>query len=245
MNYCIAGDWIGLQLKQRSMAILPSLAVPSTPMFRVKLFQCQPCQFHRCSEIYLPRRRSYTRTRSLKVSMADHNEPNEVKMKIGIMREKLKETMPELVQEFPWKKAEHILLERLLNLAQEAVKWSLVLFLIFSFVSDVVYTLSINRELVIPVGLFAGCLVADFVKEISQELFLRSEEKLLKWHLLGMYFIFVFVKIMSSWFATLPRVFLLHVASGGLMQVLWHWRNLIEDAKNQQETSNFSNLETS
>ncbi|XP_047161778.1 uncharacterized protein LOC124831742 [Vigna umbellata] len=246
MNNCTAGNWIGLlQLKRRSMAILPSLAVPSTPTFRVKLFQCQPCQFHRCSEIYFPRLRSYNRTRSFNVSMAEHNEPNEVKMKIGIMREKLKGTIPVFVQEFPWKKAEHIFLEKLFNLAQEAGKWSLVLFLIYSFVSDVVYTLSINRELIIPIGLFAGCLVADFLKEISQELFHRSEEKVLKWRLLGMYFIFVFVKIMSSWFATLPRVFLLHVGSGGLMQVLWHWRNLIEDAKNQQENSNFSNLETS
>ncbi|CAJ1972769.1 unnamed protein product [Sphenostylis stenocarpa] len=224
------------------MAIMPSLAVPSTPMIWVKLFQCQPCQFHRCSEIYLPR---LTRTRSFKVSMADNNEPKEVKMKIRIIREKLKEAMPISVQEFPWKKAEHILLERLLNFAQEGVKWSLVLFFIFSFVSDVVYTLSINRELIIPVGLFVGCVVADFLKEISQELFHRSEEKDLKWHLLGMYCIFVFVKIMSTWFATLPRVFLLHVASGGLMQVLWRWKIFIEDAKNQQEMSNFSHVETS
>jgi len=29
---------------------------------------------------------------------------------------------------------------------------------------------------------------------------------------------------MSSWFATIPHVFLLHVANGGLMQVLLHWR---------------------
>lgn len=107
--------------------------------------------------------------------MADQNEPSEVKMQIGIMREKLKETLPVSVQEFPWKKAEHILLDRLLNLAQETVKWSLVLFFIFSSVSDVVYTFSINRELVIPVGLFVGCLAADFLKEISQELFHKSE----------------------------------------------------------------------
>lgn len=107
--------------------------------------------------------------------MADHNEPSEVKMQIGIMREKLKEAMPVSVQEFPWKKAEHILLDRLLNLAQETVKWSLVLFFIFSSVSDVVYTFSINRELVIPIGLFVGLLVAGFLKEISQDLFHRPE----------------------------------------------------------------------
>ncbi|XP_020222687.1 uncharacterized protein LOC109805119 [Cajanus cajan] len=227
------------------MAILPSLALPSTPMFRVKLFQCQPYQFHRYSELYLPRLTYYTRTRSVKVSMADHNEPNDVKMQIGIMGEKLKEAMPVSVQEFPWKKAEHILVDRLFNLIQEAVKWSLILFFIFSSVSDVVYTFSINRELIIPVALFVGCLVADFLKEISQELFHRSEEKDLKWHFLGMYCIFVFVKFMSTWFATLPRVFLLHVANGGLMQILWLWRNFVEDAKNKQETSSASSLRAS
>lgn len=169
--------------------------------------------------------------------MADHNEPNDVKMQIGIMGEKLKEAIPVSVQEFPWKKAEHILVDRLFNLAQEAVKWSLILFFIFSSVSDVVYTFSINRELIIPVALFVGCLVADFLKEISEELFHRSEEKDLKWHFLGMYCIFVFVKFMSTWFATPLRVFLLHVANGGLMQILWLWRNFGEDAKNKQETS--------
>ncbi|RDX65628.1 hypothetical protein CR513_55698, partial [Mucuna pruriens] len=240
--HCIALNWIGLQ---RRMAILPSLAVPSTPTFRVKLFQCQPCQFHRCSKVYIPHLTHYIRTKSLKVSMADDNEPNEVKMQIGIMREKLKEAMPVSVQEFPWKKAERILLDKLLNLVQEAVKWSLILFFIVSSLTDVVYTFSINRELVIPVGLFVGCLVADFLKEISKEFFHKSEEKDLKWHLLGMYCIFLFVKFMSTWFATLPRVFLMHVANGGLMQVLWYWRNFMEDGKNKQETSSSSSLEAS
>ncbi|XP_027332733.1 uncharacterized protein LOC113847691 [Abrus precatorius] len=227
------------------MAILPSLAVPSTPKFRVKLFQCQPCQFHRCSEISMPHRTCYSRTRSIKVSMADHNEPNEVKMQIGIMREKLKEAMPISVQEFPWTKAERVLLDRFLNLAQEAVKWSLILFFFFSSLSDIVYTFSRNCELIIPVGLFVGCVMADFLKEISQELFQRYEGKDLKWHLLGMYCLFVFVKFMSTWFAVLPHVFLLHVANGGLMQVLWYWRNFMEDAKNKQETSTSSGLEAS
>ncbi|KAK7321616.1 hypothetical protein VNO77_32432 [Canavalia gladiata] len=224
------------------MAILPSLAVPSTPKFRVKLFQCQPCQFHRCSQIYMPRQTDYTRTQSIKVSMAENNEHNEVKMQIGMMREKLKQAMPISV---PWKNAENILLDRLLNLAQEAIKWSLILFFIFSSLSDIVYTFSINRELVIPVGLFVGCLMTDFLKEISQEVLHRSEEKDLKWHLLGMYCLFVFVKFMSTWFAVLPRVFLLHVANGGLMQVLWYWRKFMEDAEKKQETSTSQGLEAS
>lgn len=212
---------------------------------QVKLFQCQPGQVYRCSEIYPPHRTFYPRTHSIKVSMADHNEPDEVKMQIGIMREKLREAIPISVQKFPWRKAQHILLERLLFLAQDAVKWSLILFFIFSSLSDIVYTFSINRELIIPVGLFVGCLMADFLKEISQELFHRSKEKDLKLHLLGIYCLFVFVKFTSAWFAIQPRVFLLHVANGGLMQVLWFWRNFMEDAKNKQENSTPSSLEAS
>lgn len=142
---------------------------------QVKLFQCQPGQVYRCSAIHPPHRTFYPRTHSIKVSMADHNEPDEVKMQIGIMREKLREAIPISVQEFPWSKAQHILLERLLFLAQDAVKWSLILFFIISSLSDIVYTFSINRELLIPVGLFVGCHMADFLKEISQELFHRSK----------------------------------------------------------------------
>ncbi|KAK7291027.1 hypothetical protein RIF29_05873 [Crotalaria pallida] len=226
--------------------LLPSLAIPSTPKLRVELFQCQPCQVHRFSTIHPPHRTFCTRTGSIKVSMADdHNEPNEVKMQLGIMREKLREAIPTSVQEFPWRKAEHILMERLLSLVQEAVKWSLILFFIFSSLSDIVYTFSLNRELLIPIGLFVGCLTADFLKEISQELFHQSKEKDLKWHLLGIYGIFVFVKFISTWFTIQPRVFLWHVANGGLMQILWYWRNFMEDANNNQEKITPSSLEAS
>ncbi|XP_019458485.1 PREDICTED: uncharacterized protein LOC109358612 [Lupinus angustifolius] len=227
------------------MALLPSLAISSSPKLRVKLFQCQPCQVHRCLAIYPPHRTSYTRTCSIKVSMSDHNEPDKVKMQIGIVKEKLRDALPVPVQEFPWRKAEHLLLQRLLSLAQEALKWSLILFFIFSSLSDIVYTFSINRELLIPIGLFVGCLMSDFLKEISQELFHRSEEKHSKWHLLGMYGFFVVLKFISTWFTIQPQVFLMHVANGGLMQVLWYWRNFIEDAENKQEMSTPSSLEAS
>lgn len=141
---------------------------------QVKLFRCQPYQFHRCSEIYVSRQTFYPHNTSMKTSikasMADHNDPNEVKKQIGIMKEKLIEAVPNSVQEFPWRKAEPILLDRLLLFMQEALKWSLLSYFILSSLSDVVYTFSINRELIIPVGLFVGCLIADFLKEISQEL---------------------------------------------------------------------------
>ncbi|RHN77185.1 hypothetical protein MtrunA17_Chr1g0152021 [Medicago truncatula] len=187
------------------MSTLSSLAIPSTSKFRVNPFRCQLRHFRRCSEIYLPNQTFYTRTTSIKASVADHNEPNEVKIQIGIMKEKLKEALPSPVQEFPWRKAQHTLLDRLHLLAQEALKWSSV--------------------------------------EISLELFHQSEENDLKWCRLGLCGIFVLVKFMSTWFATLPGVFLLHVANGGLMQLLWYWRNFMEDAKIRQKMNTPSGLE--
>lgn len=111
----------------------------------------------------------------MKVSMAEFGEPNKVKMQINIVREKLWEATPDLVKEIPWKKAEKILLERLLFLGQKALKWTLVIFFVFGSLSDVLFSISRNQELIIPCGLFVGCLMTDFLKEISNELFGNSE----------------------------------------------------------------------
>ncbi|XP_028796097.1 uncharacterized protein LOC114752669 [Neltuma alba] len=228
------------------MALLPALPISSTPKFRIKLFLGQPCQLPRCSAIQLPQQTLHARTCIMKISMADHNEPDEVKLQIGNMKEKLREMLPISVQEFPWGKAEHKLVDRLISLAREALKWFLVLFFVFSSMSDIAYTLYINRELVIPIGLLVGCLTADFLKETSQELFHISEDKGLNQQVLGMYCFFVFVKIISAWFGIQARVFLLHVANGGLMQALWYWKSSREESKNQDERSfSSSGLEAS
>ncbi|KAF7817407.1 myb proto-oncogene protein [Senna tora] len=227
------------------MALLPSLAISSTPKFRVKPFLDQPCKLQSCSAIHIPHQTFSTRTCSIKVSMAEHNEPNEVKTQIKIMKEKLREALPVSIKEFPWNKAERKLLDRLISLARKALNWSLVLFFVFSSISDIVYTLSMNRELIIPFGLFVGCLVADFLKETSQELFHSPEENGLKQHVLGMYCFFVFLKMISACFGIQAQVFLLHVANGGLMQALWYWRSSREDVKNGEERKCSSGLEAS
>ena len=78
--------------------------------------------------------------------MRDRNEPNEVKMQIRIMIEKLKEAMPISVQKkFPWKKAESILVNRLLFLAREASNWSLISFFVFSSFQGGVFGSKLKR----------------------------------------------------------------------------------------------------
>jgi len=66
-------------------------------------------------------------------------------------------------------------MERLLFLGQKALKWTLIILFVFSSLSDVIFSISRNQELMIPLGLFVGCLMTDFLKEISRELFRNTE----------------------------------------------------------------------
>lgn len=94
---------------------------------------------------------------------------------MSVLRKRIWEAAPDSVKDFPWKKAEDIVLQQLLLLGQEIVKWSLVTLFILSSISDVVFCISRNKELMIPIGLFVGCMMADFLKETSRELFPNSE----------------------------------------------------------------------
>ncbi|CAK9157938.1 unnamed protein product [Ilex paraguariensis] len=157
--------------------------------------------------------------------MAQFQEPLKVKMYMNYAREKLWEVIPESTKRFPWKKAEATALQQLLLLGQQALKWSLIVLFIFSSSSDIIYAVSRNKELLIPFGLFVGCLMTEFLKEASQELFRNSEERRLSNQFLGIGCFFVLVKIISTYFPLGGWVFLLHIANGGLMQVLWLWKS--------------------
>lgn len=111
----------------------------------------------------------------MKVTMAQFCEPNKIREQLNIIKERLWETTPETVKDFPWKKAENLLLERLLFVGHKALKLSLVTVFVISSLSDFLYSISRNQELMVPFGLIVGCLMTDFLKETSQEAF-RSPE---------------------------------------------------------------------
>ncbi|EOY15634.1 Embryo defective 1273, putative [Theobroma cacao] len=209
------------------MAILASAVLPSTLNIKVKQLEHQPSQLH--GFLQLNGHRRVSPRRRMKVTMAQFCEPNKIREQLNIIKERLWETTPETVKDFPWKKAENLLLERLLFVGHKALKLSLVTVFVISSLSDFLYSISRNQELMVPFGLIVGCLMTDFLKETSQEAFRSPEEKGLKWHLLAIGCFFVVVKFVSALSAIRTRVFLLHVANGGLMQALWLWRSLLEE----------------
>lgn len=52
------------------------------------------------------------------------------------------------------------------------------------------------------------------------------------WHFFGASFFFILVKIIAIYFSDLNS-FLLHMANGGLMQVLWLWVSLSQPSGDQ------------
>ncbi|RXH69041.1 hypothetical protein DVH24_031374, partial [Malus domestica] len=107
-------------------------------------------------------------------STAQFGEPKkENKQKLQIktifVKEKLREAIPALVNELPWRKAADATLEQLLLLGKKTFIWSYVTLGTLSFLSDIIFSISINYKLVLPFGLFVGCFLTDVLKETLSE----------------------------------------------------------------------------
>ncbi|GLT62969.1 hypothetical protein SLA2020_355690 [Shorea laevis] len=218
------------------MALPASSVLPSLPKLQVKEFKYQTTHLHGClsSRVCC----QISPLCCMKTTTGQFDDMNNMKKKLRVVRERLWESIPDPVKEFPWKKAEDMLLVQLLALGWKAFKWSVMPVFVYSSLSDVVFSISRNQELLIPLGLLLGCLMTDFLKETSQEMFQSSKEKGLSRHLLTIGSFFVVVKFISVCFAIKARVLLLHIANGGLMEVLWLWKHLVKE--DEGDDGNFS-----
>ncbi|KAL3514342.1 hypothetical protein ACH5RR_027059 [Cinchona calisaya] len=194
----------------------------------IMFFKSLPHQLHGAPVGHVCSRRisAYNPVKSSR--MEQFNEPAKFKVHINDAMKKLYEFIPDSVQNFPWAKAESVAMQHLLAIGQEALKWSLTALFILSSVSDIIYSISRNKELVIPFGLFFGCAVADFLKETSQKYFHHSQERGKNWQLVGIGCFFVLVRIIAFSLSVEPQAFLLHAANGGLMLVLWQWKSSLQ-----------------
>ncbi|XP_043809219.1 uncharacterized protein LOC110606485 isoform X2 [Manihot esculenta] len=204
----------------------------------INRFKNQPSQLHRRPFLLAHPQRSPTCF--MKIINPQFGETDKVKLQLSIAKERLWEATPDPVKEFPWRKAGDELLKRLMFIGQAALKWSLIAVFIFSSVSDVIFSISRNQELMIPVGLLIGCLITDYLKEILQEVIQASEDKGLNLVLASISCLFVLTKVISTYFAARAQVFLLHVANGGLLQVLWLWRQLLKENDEPTKENVFS-----
>ncbi|WOL10919.1 hypothetical protein Cni_G19678 [Canna indica] len=170
----------------------------------------------------------------------DFAESNKVSSFLNRLPDKLWEVSPESLKEFPWEEAKDMVIHLLLFLGTKALKWSFIGLYVLSFLSDLSLAISRDRELFIPMGLFIGLALADFLKESLQEFFKASTKDVdFVKYLRGIGSFFVFVKLVSLCFTMQGKVLLSHIGNGGLVQLLWLARKLqqTDDPKNQKMQS--------
>lgn len=113
---------------------------------------------------------------SVKVpTMGQFDESSKFKMQLCYAKQKLWDLFPDSLKNFPWEKAESVAVQQLLVYGKEVLKWLLTALFIGGSVFDTIYCISTNKELLVPFGLFAGCIMADFLKETSQEMLSNSK----------------------------------------------------------------------
>ncbi|KAL3812304.1 hypothetical protein ACJIZ3_013572 [Penstemon smallii] len=201
-------------------------ATPISPSYvLIRSTKIEVCQLR---SPFLTNARSHRKSASCsaKFPMMDpFHDPSKIIPYLNYTKEKLWEITPASVKQFPWKKAETVALQELLVLGKETLKWGLIACFAMSFISDVVYSISRNKELVFTFSLFVGCVMANYFDEITKEFVSNQKDEHATWRLLGIGCFLVIVKVIVSG----GKDFLLHAAAaanGGLMQVLWKLKRL-------------------
>ncbi|KAI3460118.1 hypothetical protein Pfo_016781 [Paulownia fortunei] len=207
--------------------VFPAAAALTPSSFPVASTKSRVCQL--CSSFPINARKQHVSvTCSAKFPGMEHiHEPTKLIVFLNYTKDELWKVIPDSVKHFPWKKAESVALHELLVLGKETLKWSLLACFAFSCLSDIIYSISRNKELVIPLGLFVGSLMTKYFDEISQELMRDHKDGCIPWRVLGISCLFVLVKVVSTYFSG-GNDFLLHAANGGLVQILWTWKKLPE-----------------
>ncbi|GLJ27308.1 hypothetical protein SUGI_0535990 [Cryptomeria japonica] len=136
---------------------------------------------------------------------------------------KLREICPEPVKKFPWKKACERVINRLFLLIEDVAKQFGIPILVVTFFMEASYCIAQNKELFIPIALFAGGVFAEVLNETSIELKLPQNYKEgdLPRNVLIIISFFSLIKIIGPFYPYWARIILPHFANGGLCRTIW------------------------
>ena len=113
----------------------------------------------------------------VRAQAADHSrERNNLSPHLHNLSDALWKTLPEPVKEFPWKEAETVIAHRLFMLGSRVLKSFLLVGFVLSFASDLIFSFLRGRELIVPLGLTIGVVMADFLSETAKEFFQIPEQ---------------------------------------------------------------------
>ncbi|KAJ0967719.1 hypothetical protein J5N97_024636 [Dioscorea zingiberensis] len=187
-------------------------------------------------------RRIYT-TNLVQASAAEHfGKPTKFTDYLNNLADKAQHATSKTIKEFPWNEAKDLVLVRVLLLAKNVATWFFIACFIFGSISDLYLSVARKKELMIPIGLFIGVILAEILRESSVEFFQKSlKDEETTWHLIGVGFIFILVRLISLCFNLQGRLLLSHISNGGLMQVLWLMKRKQQTEHNKDQDEQTTN----
>ncbi|KAK7310396.1 hypothetical protein RJT34_07879 [Clitoria ternatea] len=146
------------------------------------------------------------------------------KMKLGQLiakAQKLWDSAPEPVKNFPWTKALDNFIQLILDLILVIVKYLSVPVFAITSLSELSYCAHERKLVLVPIPLLFGVAVAGILKETALELSPRLRDAEVPWHLIAIAIFFTLIKLPGPYYPYWGRIFIPHVANGVLWRTLW------------------------
>lgn len=127
---------------------------------------------------------------------------------------------------YPWERLCWRFLQRTSDLAWTATKWLAIPVFALSIISELIYTLSMRKDICIPLGILCGVLFAKVVGNASLDVMKElQQDGRAAWPLMLLGLFFLLLKLPGPYYPSWAAVFIPHVANAGLVKTALLFRD--------------------
>ncbi|XP_008454906.2 uncharacterized protein LOC103495211 [Cucumis melo] len=135
--------------------------------------------------------------------------------------EQLWDTSPEPVKSFPWNEALDNFIQLIADLILTVIKYLSVPLLLVTSLSEMSYCAHEKKLLIVPFPFIIGFSVAEVMRQTALSLSPILKDLEVPWHLITIAIFFTLIKLPGPYFPYWGRIFIPHLANGGLVRTLW------------------------
>lgn len=171
-----------------------------------------------------PNRVIATRGRNISVSinMAARQSDDSRKINFDVKEQARQfwDNSPQPIKRFPWNRTFENFIQLIIDLTLAVVKYLSVPLLAVSSLSEMSYCAHERKLFLVPFWLLVGSAVAGILKETALELSSLQDAEV-PWHLISIAVFFTLLKLPGPYYPYWGRIFIPHIANGGLLRTLW------------------------
>ncbi|CAK9315825.1 unnamed protein product [Citrullus colocynthis] len=131
------------------------------------------------------------------------------------------DSSPEPVKCFPWNEALDNFIQLIADLILMVVKYLCVPLLIVTSLSEMSYCAHEKKLLIVPFPFIIGFSIAEVMRQTALSLSPILKDLEVPWHLITIAIFFTLIKLPGPYYPYWGRIFIPHMANGGLFRTLW------------------------